>query len=183
MQEAGVKLHHQNVDLAKIREKSLRTFTNSLTIWAKMAPNMLWLEKNGARTDMKSFFFLEITFVFGQVGGIRSKFFRTPKHLPAPMGSPWCITTYPVHEVNCYTWHHLTFHSIKGRSVLNFFGIFVGLIAWRMLQNVCKFSLQICYIGGYITFSENRNKSPWSPLQPHDVNWLPEWLAPWNLAS
>jgi len=75
----------------KIWEKSLRTFTNSLKIWAKMAPNMLWFEKNGARID----FFLEVTFVwffFGKVGRIRAKFFRNPKNLSAPTPMAHVIT-------------------------------------------------------------------------------------------
>jgi len=62
----GCNLTPKSFDLVKIQAKShkiqatsLRTFWNSLKIWAKMALHMLWFE-NGARIDMKSLF-LEIT--------------------------------------------------------------------------------------------------------------------------
>ena len=33
----------------KIWAKSLKTFTNSVKVWAKMAPNIFWCEKTGAK--------------------------------------------------------------------------------------------------------------------------------------
>ena len=43
--------------------------------------------------------------------------------------TPWCVTIYPAHGVNCYTWHHLTFHSIKVLSVWIFLVCLLGLSA------------------------------------------------------
>jgi len=48
---------------------------------------------------------------------------------------------------------------------MDFSGLFVGFISWRMQQNFCKFSLlQLLYIGGYANLRENRNNSTRSPL-------------------
>ena len=55
----------------KSRAKSLKTFTNSVKVWAKMAPNIVWFEKTCAQ-------------FLGKFVRIRAKIIRTPKNLPAP---------------------------------------------------------------------------------------------------
>jgi len=53
---------------------------------------------------------------------------------------------------------------------MNFSGLFVGFITWRMYQNVSKFSLlQLLYNGGYTNSRKNRNNSTRSPLSVADV--------------
>jgi len=62
-----------------IRAKSLKTCTNSVKVWAKMAPNIFWFEKTGAQFSRK--------FV-----RIRAKIIRTPKNLPVP--TPMSLTPW-----------------------------------------------------------------------------------------
>ena len=52
--------HPQSFDVVKfpaksykIRAKSLKTFTNSVKVWAKMGPNIFWFEKPGAQFSGK----------------------------------------------------------------------------------------------------------------------------------
>jgi len=58
---------------------------------------------------------------------------------------------------------HFSFN--KSCQRMNFFGLFVDFISWKMYQHFCKFSLlHMLYIGGYTNFSENRNNSTRSSL-------------------
>jgi len=89
--------------IPKNQAKSLKNFTNSLKIWAKMAPNMLWFEKNGAQNDMESFS-LEVTFLvfLGEFGRIQAKILRNSKNLPGPTPM-WCGTSGTIWNC-CWPW-------------------------------------------------------------------------------
>ena len=125
LQEAEVQAHPQKFwfgensgKVCKICEtlpKSPKIWANTLKIRAKMAPNLLWFEKNGAQSgqnDMKTFFLLEVipkwsswksvrVFAqnvaqnyFSKFGKIRAKILCTPKNLPAPTPMTYDISKW-----------------------------------------------------------------------------------------
>jgi len=62
---------------------------------------------------------------------------------------------------------HFSFN--KSSQRMNFSGLFVAFVSWRMQQSFCKFSLlQLLYNGGYTNLRENRNNSTRSPLLAND---------------
>jgi len=85
----------QNTDkIVEIWAKYVKTFVkpliisaNSLKIRAKMAPIVLWFEKNGDQITWRLFSCVgrDIFWSFlGKFGKFWAKIFRTPKNLPAP---------------------------------------------------------------------------------------------------
>jgi len=80
----GCKCTPKSFDLVKIRAKSLKTFTNTIKIWAKMVINMLWFEQKWCPKWHEEVFAGHFFGVFsGKFGRIWEKILCAPKTLPA----------------------------------------------------------------------------------------------------